>query len=330
LKIDSTLLMHARRAFGLAVLFVCALTASGCAMTPQLSKLPLAPVAAQPKLELAETPFFPQEIHQCGPAALATVLNADHVTVTPEALADEIYIPGREGSLQSEIVASVRAHQRIAVALEPRLEAVLSPLSENKPVLLLQNLGLKSLPAWHYAVVVGWNADDNEIILRSGAKKRERLSLARFLQTWDLGGRWAVVIADPSAPPPAAVSAHDWIAAVAPLEALKQNDRALAAYESAAVRWPGDALVWQALANARYGQKDLTGAEKALDAAVAIDPSPAALNNLAQVRIERGCRADALAALDRIAEVPPALTVTIADTRKTAIEMPAGSDAVCR
>ncbi|WP_428312682.1 PA2778 family cysteine peptidase [Hydrocarboniphaga sp.] len=295
-----------------------------------MNKLPLAPVTAQPRLELTQTPFFPQEIHQCGPAALATVLNADQVEVTPEALADEIYIPGREGSLQSEIVAAVRTHQRIAVALEPRLEALLSPLSENKPVLLLQNLGLKSLPAWHYAVVVGWNADDNEIILRSGPKKRERLSLARFLQTWDLGGRWAVVIADPLAPPPAAVTARDWIAAVAPLEALKQNERALAAYESAATRWPGDALVWQALANARYGQKDLSGAEKALDAAVAIDPSATALNNLAQVRIERGCRADALAALDQIAELPPALAATIADTRKSAMELAAAGDAVCR
>lgn len=258
------------------------------------------------------------------------MLNADQVEVTAEALADEIYIPGREGSLQSEILASVRSHDRIAVQLEPRLEAVLAPLSENKPVLLLQNLGLSRLPAWHYAVVVGWNADDNEIILRSGAKKRERLSLARFLQTWDLGGRWAVVIADPLAPPPAAVTARSWIAAVAPLEALKRNDTALAAYESAAARWPGDALVWLALANARYGQHDLPGAEKALDTAVAIDANPAALNNLAQVRIERGCRADALAALDRIADLPPALAATIAETRNTALALPAGSDTVCR
>jgi hypothetical protein len=311
-------------------LFGCGLFASGCALTPQLDQLPLAPVTAQPKLELTETPFFPQEIHQCGPAALATVLNADHVSVTPEALADEIYIPGREGSLQAEIVASVRTHERIAVQLQPRLEAVLSPLSENKPVLLLQNLGLKSLPAWHYAVIVGWDAPKDEIVLRSGPNKRERLSLARFLQTWDLGGRWAVVIADPLQPPPTAVTAHDWIAAVAPLESLKQNDRALAAYESAAVRWPGEALVWQALANARYAQHDLHGAEQALDSAVAIDANPMALNNLAQVRIERGCRADALAALDKIADVPAELSAAIADTRKTAIEMQTGSDAVCK
>jgi len=322
---------HWRRALGPAVLFAATQALlSACAITPQLRELPLASVTAQPQLELSDTPFFPQEIHQCGPAALATVLNAARIAVTPEALADEIYIPGREGSLQAELLAAVRTHERIAVRLEPRLEAVLAPLTEQRPVLLLQNLGLKSYPRWHYAVLVGWDAASNELILRSGAKQRERLSLARFLQTWDLGGRWAVVVADPLAPPPAAVTARDWIAAVAPLEALKQNERALAAYDAAAQRWLGDALVWQALANARYSQKDLAGAEQALDAAVAIDANAAALNNLAQVRIERGCRADALAALDKVGTVPPALAATLADTRKTAMELPAGSDAVCR
>jgi tetratricopeptide (TPR) repeat protein len=322
--------MYLRRAFGPAVLFACSQLLTACALTPKLGELPLAPVTAQPRLELTETPFFPQEIHQCGPAALATVLNADGIPVTPEALADEIYIPGREGSLQAELLAAVRTHERVAVRLQPRLEAVLAPLGEQRPVLLLQNLGFERYPRWHYAVLVGWDAAANELILRSGGERRERLSLARFLQTWDLGGRWAVVVADPLAPPPTSVTAHDWIAAIAPLESLKQNQRALAAYESAAQRWPGDALVLQALANARYAQHDLSGAEKALDAAVAIDANPAALNNLAQVRIERGCRADALAALDKIAEPPPALAATIADTRKAAMDLPAGSDAVCR
>lgn len=319
-----------RRAFGPAVLFASLILLGGCAVTPMLRELPLAPVTAQPQLELTATPFFPQEIHQCGPAALATVLNADRVEVTPEALADEIYIPGREGSLQAELLAAVRTHDRVAVRLEPRLEAVLAPLSEQRPVLLLQNLGLKRFPRWHYAVLVGWDAAANELILRSGAQRRERVSLARFLQTWDLGGRWAVVIADPLAPPPLAVAARDWIAAAAPLESLKQADRARAAYESAAQRWPGDALVWQAVANARYAQRDLPGAEQALETAVGIAPEPASLNNLAQVRIERGCGAAALAALDRIGEVPPALSATIADTRQAAQRLAADEPAVCR
>ncbi len=319
-----------RRAFRPAVLF-CAVGLSGCALTPKLDGLHLATVEGEPRFELTETPFHPQEMHQCGPAALATVLGAGGIAVTPETLADEVYIPGREGSLQAELVAAVRSHERVAVRLQPHLESVLAPLRERRPVLLLQNLGFKNLPRWHYAVLVGWNAADDRLILRSGGDARERMSLARFLQTWDLGGRWAVVIADPLTPPPAAVDPHDWIAAVAPLESLGRADHALVAYDAATWRWPDEPLVWQALANARYAMGDLAGAEQALDTAVDLQASPAALNNLAQIRIERGCPHEALKTLDRIGDIPPTLAGTVADTRSAALAIkPSGQIGRCR
>ena len=62
------------------------------------------------KVELAETPFFSQQRYQCGPAALATVLNAAGVKVTDEELVPEVYLPTREGSLQVEMLAATRRH----------------------------------------------------------------------------------------------------------------------------------------------------------------------------------------------------------------------------
>lgn len=317
-----------RRALGSAV-FLSGFLLTACAATPRLADLPLASVAVQPQLELVETPFHPQEIHQCGPAALATVLGADGVTLTPEALAAEVYIPGREGSLQAELVAAVREHKRVAVRLAPHLESVLAPLREQRPVLVLQNLGFKRWPRWHYAVLVGWDAEANELILRSGSKVRERLSPARFLQTWDLAGRWAVIVADPLKTPPAAVKARDWIAAVAPFESLGKIEIASAAYESAVQRWPSEPLAWQALANVRYARADLSGAEQALESAIALEASPAALNNLAQIRIERGCKAAALKTLEQIGDVPPALAAAVSDTRAAALAMNAESSGHC-
>lgn len=317
-----------RRAFWPAVSFVALAGLTACAVAPRLEDLSLASLAGRPQLELTQTPFYPQELHQCGPAALATVLGASGQTVTPETLADEVYIPGRNGSLQVELLAAARRHQRVAVQLAPKLDAVLAPLLEQRPVLLLQNLGFARAPRWHYAVLVGWDAPANELILRSGGNRRERLSLTRFVQTWDLGGRWAVVMADPRQPPPQSVTARDWIAAIAPLESQRQLDLARTAYEAATQRWPSETLAWQALANARYALGDLPGAEAALQAAVDIRPDAAALNNLAQVRIERGCAVAALQALQQIAPIPPALASTIADTRRAAEALPA--DAGCR
>ena len=55
------------------------------------------------------TPFFPQTQHQCGPAALATLLGAAGRPVSPDELAREIYLPGRGVRLQPEIAAAIRA-----------------------------------------------------------------------------------------------------------------------------------------------------------------------------------------------------------------------------
>lgn len=320
-----------RRALRPAFSLACALlfaSLNACAL-PSLQKAQLKPVIAQPVMELTQTPFFPQEIHQCGPAALATVLGADGVSIMPESLADQVYIPGREGSLQAELISASRRNSRMAVRLAPSTETLLQTIAEGRPVLMLQNLGLKSRPAWHYAVLIGWNGPKNELILRSGRERRQRLSSARFLQTWELADRWSVVIADPSQPPPATVTPADWIAAAAPFESTGQIEQAERAYASATQRWPQESLAWTALANVRYAQKNLEGAEQALEAAIAIKPEAAALNNLAQVRLERGCGVAALEALDRIESVPAALQSAIDDTRAQARQLGADRKVHC-
>jgi len=54
-------------------------------MWPQTAELRRAlPQGLPERTELREVPFFPQEEFQCGPAALATVLAASGVKVTPE------------------------------------------------------------------------------------------------------------------------------------------------------------------------------------------------------------------------------------------------------
>ena len=63
------------------VLVLMALLASGCAtQTPALLAQP--PVGLPARVELADTPFFPDESHFCGPAALATALSAAGLPAT--------------------------------------------------------------------------------------------------------------------------------------------------------------------------------------------------------------------------------------------------------
>ena len=90
--------------------------------------------------ELTEVPFYPQEAYQCGPAALATMLAQRGVPADPDVLVDQVYIPGRRGSLQVEMVAAARAAGLLVYPLRSRLEDVLAEVAAGNPVLVLQNL----------------------------------------------------------------------------------------------------------------------------------------------------------------------------------------------
>ena len=81
-----------------AGLFFLCFNLSGCALILQQSRALVArpPVDLPIQVELTEVSFFPQEDFQCGPAALAMVLNASNIRVTPEELVDQVYIPARK------------------------------------------------------------------------------------------------------------------------------------------------------------------------------------------------------------------------------------------
>ena len=64
-------------------------------------------------VELSRTPFFPQTRYHCGPAALATVLDGSGVDVKPDQLSASVYLPGKKGSLQIEMVAATRRYGRL-------------------------------------------------------------------------------------------------------------------------------------------------------------------------------------------------------------------------
>ena len=281
-------------------------------------------IQATAAVELVGTPFFPQEDFQCGPAALATVLVADGVDTQPERLTPMVFLPGRQGSLQSELVAATRRHQRIAYPLDGGLDQVIREVGSGKPVLVLQNLGAGFWPVWHYAVVVGFDPARDEVILRSARTPRQLMSRARFLRSWQLAQNWAMVVARAETIPVTA-QAQAWLRSAADLEALGMADLAGKAYAAAALRWPQEPLAWFAAGNAAYARQDLDTAAQALRRAVSLAPQDAAArNNLAQVLMEQGCHADAQSEIARaLQDAQPAQK---AEIERTALAIRSGAD----
>jgi tetratricopeptide (TPR) repeat protein len=266
---------------------------SGCASLPPL------PDSLPPSTELTDTPFFPQETHQCGPAALATLLNYRGIQVSPAQLTPQVFLPEREGSLQVEMTASVRRYGQLAYPLAPRLDDLLREVAAGNPLLVLQNLAFGWLPRWHYAVVIGYDLTRQEVILRSGSQRRWVSKLSAFHNTWRRSGHWALVIL-PAGQIPVTATPQPYLQAAYELEQTGKAEAAQQAYEAATRRWPQEKTVWLALANHAYGLTRYGEAREALLQATRLDANdPTIWNNLAYVYLAAGCAGQARQAVER-------------------------------
>jgi tetratricopeptide (TPR) repeat protein len=230
---------------------LCLLLALGaCSSAPQSAQLARQQPASLPESTLlADLPFFPQDRYQCGPAALATLLSHRDIAVTPRQLVDRVYIPALQGSLQTEMKAAIRAEQLLPYQLKPELLAIVAEVQAGNPVLVLQNLGLKALPQWHYAVVKGFDLRQREFILNSGEIENYRLAFATFERTWQRAGHWAVLALSPGQLP-ASANSLDYFNTVAELENTGADLEALQrAYQAGLRRWPENRELMMALAN---------------------------------------------------------------------------------
>jgi tetratricopeptide (TPR) repeat protein len=257
-------------------------------------------------VELADTPFFPQEALDCGPAALATILGAAGTDTHPDVLLREVYTPGLGGSLQLELIAAARARGYVPYVIAAQPDALFAELLAGRPVLVLQNQRLRTWPAWHYAVVIGADPAAERVILRSGTERRLEMPAARFLRTWDLADRWAMVLLTPGELP-ALPDRSNYFTAVVGLEETGRYTAAATAWEAALYAWPGDPVGRFGYATTSYLAGDLAAARDGYEGLLVLEPEhAAALNNLANVMADLGCAASARAmALRAVASAPP-------------------------
>jgi len=267
---------------------------AGCAPLPQEIRSESPP--GLDRAELADVPFFPQEDQQCGPASLAMALQAAGRKVTVAELSPQVYLPGREGSLQVEMLAATRRQGLVAYLLEGGIEALYAEVAAGSPVIVLQNLGLSWFPVWHYAVVFGYDRGLQEILLHSGTKPRTVMDIDVFARTWKRSDEWAMLALPPQRLP-ATATPERYLKAVIALEQTGQTIAARTAYGTAVKAWPDSLVAWMGLGNTSYALRELSRAEDAFrEASVRHPESAEAFNNLAQVLADQRRYREAMAA----------------------------------
>lgn len=212
---------------------------------------------------------------------------------------DRVYVPGRGGSLQVELLAATREAGRIAYLIEPTPDALLRELGAGRPVLVLQDLKIAWRSRWHYAVVVGFLPEQDVFVLRSGPTERLLMDRRRFLKVWFRGGNWGFVALAPGVVP-ADASDKSYLRAVAAFESANTGAAIIQSYAAAVNRWPNSISAQFGLANGYYAQAAFHDALPLYEAIVEQNPNYLpALNNLAMVYRDLGQRQSALATIEQ-------------------------------
>jgi tetratricopeptide (TPR) repeat protein len=274
--------------FGGAALFLGFLLSllTGCANFRQMEMPPLS--ENLPAIHaLTAVPFYPQEEYQCGPAALAMAISWSGLPVRSEDLVEEVYTPSRKGSLQTAMIAAARRPGRLAYEISD-FESLFPEIAASYPVIVLQNLGISWFPVWHYGLVVGYDATQGHVIIRSGTTFRKVLPLGVFEKTWARSSYWGIIILQPGQLP-ALDMEKTYLSAVLGLEKAHQFQAAVSGYRTALSRWPQSLAARMGLGNSYYALGDFTNSEIAFKEIIHLHPrAGAAYNNLSQILKEQG------------------------------------------
>ena len=284
-----------------AGVFIMLLLLSGCARNPIL--LQSTYQALPPHTEITSVPFYAQTEFQCGPATLAMVLNHQGVNTDVEELIPQVFLPGRDGSVQPEMLATVRRHEQLAFPIRGTMDALLNHLAAGDPVVVMQNLSLPIYPMWHYAVAIGYDLPSETLILRSGEIERHTMSFSRFDATWARTERWGFVVAEPGTLP-TGITARNALEALSAYEEAHGPRATLSSWQAFVKRHPTNAMGQFALGNALYADQQPGNARKAFERATELDESMgAAWLNLGLLLLQSDAPEDAREALTHAASL---------------------------
>jgi ABC-type bacteriocin/lantibiotic exporter with double-glycine peptidase domain len=144
---------------------------------------------------LADVPFFPQEKYECGPAALASVLNYNGVNSTPEEIAAAIFSRTAKGTLNFDLALYAMGKGLEAEIYAGSMDAIVRSIEKRIPLIVLVDYGFWVYQQNHFMVVVGYN--ENGLIVNSGRENLKFIPSGEFLKIWEKTKYWTLSVRAP-------------------------------------------------------------------------------------------------------------------------------------
>ncbi|MBU4318423.1 MAG: C39 family peptidase [Proteobacteria bacterium] len=149
--------------------------------------------AASPGAEEIEgIPFFRQERHQCGQAALASVLAYYKIPVDMELLIGETYSQALKGSLMADLENYAKGLGFKTKSGQGTLQTLKESVLARKPVIVLLDHGVWLAARPHYIVIFGFN--EKGFIAHDGNEPSILFQYKGFEKTWKKMGHPYLII----------------------------------------------------------------------------------------------------------------------------------------
>lgn len=147
---------------------------------------------------LSDVPFYRQEDFQCGPAALATVVNYWRARlemgnpVAPESIAQEIYSPTAKGVLGMDLELYGKRHGFSANQYSGSLSDLRKSIDQGIPPIIMVDYGLLSIQLNHFIVITGYTAKG--VLANTGREENQSIGERRLESIWKKTGYWTLVL----------------------------------------------------------------------------------------------------------------------------------------
>ena len=232
-------------------LFTCLILVGCSHMAPQVSRYK----EALPKDEasayiIPKVPYFQQEQYHCGPATMAMILNHYGQSKDPSDLVELMYTKKVRGTFQQDMISAARRSGMMAIPIY-NFKNLVKEIKHQHPVIAFMNLGFDWYPMWHYALVYGFDFEDEVMVMHSGLEKSKRWDMIRFERSWKRGDYWGLVVFPPHQTA-ATASEHEHIRSAAALEASGHLEASQVAYHAIKRKWPKSYKAFMGLGNLAF------------------------------------------------------------------------------
>ncbi len=147
---------------------------------------------------IADVPFFSQEAYQCGPTALAIVMDYWYAktgagkSVTPEEIAQAIYSPSARGVLGIDLEVYAQKHGFTTEQYPGGIDDLKNRIDRGTPPIIFVDYGFLSYEVNHFMVVTGYTKDG--VIVHSGRLRNRNIPAGQLEKIWRKNRYWTLLL----------------------------------------------------------------------------------------------------------------------------------------